>query len=78
MTKQTTKLKPPLITRLDTYHQDVFADMLLLYAADIEEVLRLSGARPPHDYNYRMLIELAQPYVLALQKDKPLELSVKF
>ena len=67
-----------LIAKLDVYHEGAFTDMLMLYAYDIEDALLLSGATAPQDYNYRMLLELVQPYVLALQKDKPLELSVKF
>lgn len=67
-----------LIAKLDVYHENAFTDMLMLYAYDIEQALVLSGAIAGEDYDYRMILELAQPYVLALQKDKPLELSVDF
>lgn len=70
--------KNELIRRLDEYRDDVFTDMLMLYAHDIEDALITSGAVPGQDYDYVKLMELAHPYVLAHMQEKQLELSAKF
>ncbi|WP_186473960.1 hypothetical protein [Psychrobacter sp. KCTC 72983] len=67
-----------LMEPLNVYHENSFSDMLALYARDIEITLRTAGAVVDEDYDYKMLMELAQPYVLALQKEKTLKLSVNF
>ena len=67
-----------LMEPLNVYHENSFSDRLSLYARDIENALRKAGAVVDEDYDYKMLMELAQPYVLALQKEKTLKLSVNF
>lgn len=68
-------LKGHQVPLLDVYHEDSFTDMLMLYARDIENAFLLSGAVYGQDYNLKLLFELAQPFVLALNEKQILELS---
>lgn len=42
-----------------------FMDLLVLYAGNIENMLRSAGATPMEDYSYIDLLKLARPYVEA-------------
>jgi hypothetical protein len=59
-----------LIQEVDTLCAEGFSDVLLCFAANIEDTLILAGAHPGKDYSRADLMQMAQPYVVEWFKDR--------